>query len=84
MTLDVAWLLPWLDRFLWALARVSGLCLLAPVFGASVIPMRTSPLMAGTARFRALTRPKAASSMRLAAARPASTRSASLGWLGLT
>jgi len=40
MTLDVAWLLPWLDRFLWALARVSGLCLLAPVFGASVIPMR--------------------------------------------
>ena len=40
MMLDVAWLLPWLDRFLWALARVSGLCLLAPVFGASVIPMR--------------------------------------------
>ena len=40
MTLDMAWLLPWLDRFLWALARVGGLCLLAPVFGASVIPMR--------------------------------------------
>src|SRR5690348_4528571 len=31
--------------------------------------MRTSPLMAGTARLRALTRPKAASSMRLAASR---------------
>ena len=36
---------------------------------ASVMPIRTSPLMAGTARLRALTRPKAASSMRLAAAR---------------
>lgn len=39
-TLDVALLLPWMDRFLWALARVSGLCLVAPVFGASVLPMR--------------------------------------------
>ncbi|GAB3789595.1 flagellar biosynthetic protein FliR [Dyella agri] len=40
MTLDLAWLATWLGRFLWALARVSGLCLVAPVFGASVLPMR--------------------------------------------
>ncbi|HET8763994.1 MAG TPA: flagellar biosynthetic protein FliR [Rhodanobacter sp.] len=39
-TLDVAWLVGWLGRFLWALARVGGLCLVVPVFGASVIPMR--------------------------------------------
>ncbi|MEW9625481.1 flagellar biosynthetic protein FliR [Rhodanobacter geophilus] len=37
-TLDVAWLATWLGRFLWALARVGGLCLVAPVFGASVLP----------------------------------------------
>ncbi|WP_219918473.1 flagellar biosynthetic protein FliR [Rhodanobacter sp. PCA2] len=40
MTLEVAWLLPWLDRFLWVLARVGGLCLVVPVFGATVIPRR--------------------------------------------
>lgn len=38
--LDVAMLMPWMDRFLWALARVGGVCLVAPVFGASVVPMR--------------------------------------------
>lgn len=36
-TLDVALLLPWLGRFLWALARVGGLFLLAPVFSSSVM-----------------------------------------------
>ncbi|WP_426662786.1 flagellar biosynthetic protein FliR [Rhodanobacter aciditrophus] len=40
MTLDLAWLSLWLGRFLWALARVGGLCLVAPVFGATVMPMR--------------------------------------------
>ena len=40
MTLDLAWLAAWLGRFLWALARVGGLCLVAPVFGASVLPTR--------------------------------------------
>ncbi|MEW9572804.1 flagellar biosynthetic protein FliR [Rhodanobacter sp. Si-c] len=40
MTLDLAWLSLWLGRFLWALARVSGLCLVAPVFSASVLPMQ--------------------------------------------
>jgi flagellar biosynthetic protein FliR len=38
MTLDAAALLPWLGSFLWALARVGGLCLVAPVFGAAVLP----------------------------------------------
>ncbi|MBD8871265.1 flagellar biosynthetic protein FliR [Rhodanobacter sp. DHB23] len=36
-TLDVALLLPWLGRFLWALARVGGLFLLAPVFSSSAM-----------------------------------------------
>lgn len=39
-TLDVALLLPWLGRFLWALARVGGLLLTAPVFGAAVLQAR--------------------------------------------
>nr|WP_225561519.1 flagellar biosynthetic protein FliR [Rhodanobacter sp. DHB23] len=35
--MDVALLLPWLGRFLWALARVGGLFLLAPVFSSSAM-----------------------------------------------
>lgn len=36
-TLDVTLLLPWLGRFLWALARVGGLFLLAPIFSSSAL-----------------------------------------------
>lgn len=39
-TVDLAMLENWLGGLLWALGRVGGLCLLAPVLGASVIPAR--------------------------------------------
>ncbi len=38
LVLDPASWQPWLGRLLWTLARVSGLCLTAPVLGATVIP----------------------------------------------
>lgn len=38
--LDLAQLPVWLGSLFWALGRVGGLCLVAPVFGATVIPMR--------------------------------------------
>lgn len=39
-TADLAQLQVWLGGLLWALGRVGGLCLVAPVLGASVIPAR--------------------------------------------
>jgi flagellar biosynthetic protein FliR len=39
-TLDLAQLQQWLGGLLWALGRVSGLCLVAPVFSATVVPSR--------------------------------------------
>lgn len=38
--LDLAQLPVWLGGLFWAMGRVGGLCLVAPVFGATVIPMR--------------------------------------------
>ncbi|RDD79768.1 flagellar biosynthetic protein FliR [Dyella tabacisoli] len=37
---DLAQLSLWLGSFLWALGRVGGLCLIAPVFGSTVLPAR--------------------------------------------
>ncbi|MDO1528365.1 flagellar biosynthetic protein FliR [Fulvimonas sp. R45] len=39
-TVDLAQLPLWADRAMWVLARVVGLCLAAPVFGSSVVPVR--------------------------------------------
>ncbi|KRE90920.1 flagellar biosynthetic protein FliR [Frateuria sp. Soil773] len=39
-TLELAALQDWLGGLLWALGRVGGLCLVAPVFGSTVIPAR--------------------------------------------
>lgn len=39
-TLELAQLQGWLGGLLWALGRVGGLCLIAPVFGSTVIPAR--------------------------------------------
>lgn len=40
LALDPALLQPWIGALLWTLARVGGLCLVAPVLGAAVIPAR--------------------------------------------
>jgi flagellar biosynthetic protein FliR len=40
VNLDLAQLPVWLGGLLWALARTSGLCLIAPVLGAAVVPAR--------------------------------------------
>ncbi|MCX7513152.1 flagellar biosynthetic protein FliR [Frateuria sp. STR12] len=39
-TVDLAQLETWFGSLLWALGRVGGLCLIAPVLGASVVPAR--------------------------------------------
>ncbi len=40
MNIDVGQLQQWIAMLLWPLARVSGLALVAPIFGATVIPAR--------------------------------------------
>lgn len=46
INLDLAYWLPWLGQWLWALGRVSGLCLVAPVFSSTLIPARIRVMVA--------------------------------------
>lgn len=40
MTIELAALIHWLSGMFWALARVSGFCMAAPIFNATVVPTR--------------------------------------------
>ncbi|RDS82076.1 flagellar biosynthetic protein FliR [Dyella monticola] len=40
MTIELATLIHWLSGMFWALGRVSGFCLVAPIFNATVMPAR--------------------------------------------
>lgn len=40
MTIDLSTLMDWLSGLLWALGRVGGFCMVAPVFNATVMPAR--------------------------------------------
>lgn len=38
--LDIATLQHWLNQFMWPLMRISGFCMVAPIFGAALVPPR--------------------------------------------
>jgi flagellar biosynthesis protein FliR len=40
VTIEMSALIYWLSGMLWALGRVGGFCMIAPIFSATVIPMR--------------------------------------------